>query len=142
MVRSTDLSSHPHDWWSHFINPVRQFGERVAEFFSPSAEAAATTESYEIALELPGISEDEIHLEIHGDRLAVSGEKRAQREESGRNYYFSERVYGRFRRTFRVPEDANLDKARAVHKDGVLTITIPKLASKPSEGRRIPIRSG
>ncbi len=49
---------------------------------------------------------------------------------------------GRFRRTFRVPEDANLDKVRAVHRDGVLTLTIPKSASRPSEGRQIPIERG
>lgn len=142
MVQSTDLSPHPHDWLSQFLNPMRQLGARVAEFFSPSAEAATTTESYEIALELPGVSEDEIHLEVHGDRLAVTGEKRVHREETGRNYYFSERVYGQFRRTFRLPADADLDKIGAVHKDGVLTISIPKLAPKPSEGRKIRVTRG
>ena len=69
MVQSTDPSPYPHDWWSHLPNPLRQFGERVAQFFSPSAEAAATTESYEIALELPRVAEDGIHLEVRGDRL-------------------------------------------------------------------------
>ena len=142
MVQSTDLSPHPHDWWSHLLNPVRQFGERVAQFFSPSAEAAATTGSYEIALELPGISDDDIHLEVHGDHVVVTGEKRAQREESGRSYYFSERVYGRFRRSFRVPDDADLANVNAVHKDGVLTITIPKLAKNQSEVRTISIDRG
>ena len=142
MVQSTDLASHPHDLWSHFLHPVRQIGQRVVEFFSPSAEAAASTESYEIALELPGISKDDIHLEVHGDRLVVTGEKQAQREERGRSYYFSERVYGRFRRSFRVPADASLGKIDAVHKDGVLTITIPRAASKPTEGRRIQIGRG
>ena len=142
MVQSTDPTPPLHDWWSQVLNPVRHLGQRVAEFFSPSAEAAATTESYEITLELPGISEDEIHLEAHGDRLVVTGEKRAEREESGKNYFFSERVYGRFRRTFRVPEDADLDKVGAVHKDGVLTIRIPKLAAQRSEGRKIPVSRG
>ena len=58
-------------------------------------------------------------LEVQGDRLVVTGEKRAQREESGKSYYFSERVYGQFRRSFRVPEDADLDTVSAAHKDGV-----------------------
>ena len=142
MVQSTDLSPHPHDWWSHVLNPVRHLGERMAEFFSPSAEAAATTEAYDIALELPGLSEDEIHLEVHDDRLTVTGEKQARREESGRNCYFSERVYGRFCRTFRLPADANTDKINATHKDGVLNITVPKLAPQQSEGRRISIGCG
>lgn len=118
---------------------MRQFGERVPELFAPSAEAAATTESYEIALELPCISGDEIQLEVQGDRLVVTGEKRAQREESGRSYFFSERTYGRFRRTFQMPDDADLEKMSAVHKDGVLAIAVPKVAKRRTEGRKITI---
>ena len=118
MVHSTDPMPHAHELWSHLLNPVRRFGERVAEFFSPIAEAAATTETYEIALELPGLSDEDIHLEAHGDRLVVAGEKRAERAESGKNYYLSERAYGRFRRTFRVPDDGDLDKVGAELKEG------------------------
>ncbi len=86
MVQRTDLDPHSHDWWSQLLDPMRRVGARVAEFFSPSAEAAATEESYEIALELPGMSDDEIQLEVHAGRLVVTGEKRAQREESGKDY--------------------------------------------------------
>ena len=142
MVQRTDLDSHPHDWWSQLLDPMRRVGARVAEFFSPSAEAAATEESYEIALELPGMSDDEIHLEVDGDRLVVTGEKRAQRQESGKNYYFSERAYGRFRRSFQLPGDADLDAIGAAHKDGVLTVTVPRRASQRPEGRKIPIARG
>ena len=142
MVQSTDPSPHPHDWWAHFLNPVRQFGERVAQFFSPSAEAAATTGAYEIAVELPGVAEDDIHLEAYGDRLTVTGEKRAQREGRGKRYYFSERAYGQFRRTFRMPEDADLDGAEAVHRDGVLTIAVPKHTPREPAGRKIPVGRG
>ena len=72
----------------------------------------------------------------------MTGEKRAERAESCMNYYFSERVYGRFRRTFQVPDDGNLDKVGAVLKDGAVTITIPKRSPQPSEGRRIPVSRG
>ena len=142
MVQSADLAPPPHEWWSHVLNPVRHLGQRVAELFSPSAEAAATSEAYEIALELPGISDDDIRIEAHSDRLVVTGEKRAEREERGRSYFFSERVYGRFRRVFRVPGEADLDKVSAVHKDGVLTISVPKLAGKSSEMKRVSIKRG
>lgn len=142
MVRRTDLDPRPHDWWSQLLGPMRHIGARVAEFFSPSAEAAETAESYEIALELPGMSDDEIHLEIHGDRLVVTGEKRARREERGKDYYFSERAYGRFSRSFQLPADADLDAIGAAHKDGVLTVTIPRRASPRPEGRKIPVARG
>ena len=141
-MQSNELSPQVHDWWSHVLNPVRHFGERVAQYFSPTAEAAATGEAYEIAVELPGISEDEIQLEIQGNRLVVTGEKRARHEESGRNYYFSERVYGRFRRSFQLPADADLAKVGAMHKDGVLTVTVAKYSSLEPESKRIPIGKG
>ena len=142
MVQSNELVPNVHDWWSHLLNPMRHFGECVAEFFSPNAEAATTGEAYEIAVELPGIPEDEIHLEIQGERLVVTGEKRSRREESGRDYYFSERVYGRFRRSFQLPADADLAKVKAVHKDGVLTVKVSKQTAEEAESTRIPIGRG
>ena len=141
-MQSNELSPQVHDWWSHFLNPVRNFGERAAQYFSPTAEAAATAEAYEIVVELPGISEDEIQLEIQGNRLVVTGEKQARREDIGRNYYFSERVYGRFRRSFQLPADADLAKVKAVHKDGVLTVKVSKQTAEEAESTRIPIGRG
>lgn len=142
MVQRTDLDPHHHDLWSQVLDPMRRIGARVAEFFSPSAHAAATTDAYEVALELPGMSDNEIHLEVRGDRLVVTGEKQVHREDSGKNFYFSERAYGRFRRSFQLPEDADLDSIGAAYKDGVLTITVPRHMSQRPEGRKIPITRG
>ncbi len=139
MITKSDLTPAFPDWWSHFNAPVRQFGERVAEFFSPSSEAATTEYSYEINIELPGVSEDDISVEIHDDRLTVTGEKRSKHEEEGKNFYFSERVYGSFRRTFQLPADANADKILATQKDGVLTIKIAKSAPTTPKPKKIKI---
>ncbi|NQV44025.1 MAG: Hsp20/alpha crystallin family protein [Rhodospirillales bacterium] len=139
MVEKSEVSPNPADWWSQFYAPVRQFGERVAEFFSPNSEAATTDNAYEITVELPGVSEDEITVEVHDGKLTVTGEKRAAREEKGKNYYFSERVYGSFRRAFRLPVDANEEKISALHKDGVLTILIDKVAPNTPEPKKIKI---
>ena len=125
MVRSNEQAPLVHDWWSHFLNPVRHFGERVAQFLSPTADAAATGEAYEIAVELPGIPEDQIQPEIQGTGWLVP-EKTAGHEESGRNRYFSERVHDRCRRSFQLPADAELAKVSAIHKDGVLIVTAAK----------------
>ena len=139
MITKSDLTPAFPDWWSQFYAPVRQFGERVAEFFSPSSEAATTENSYEINIELPGVSEDDISVEVHDGRLTVSGEKRSKHEEKGKNFYFSERVYGSFRRTFQLPDDASDDKILATQKDGVLTIKIAKLAPKTPKPKKIEV---
>lgn len=142
MVEKSELTPAATDWWSHMMNPVRHLGERVAEFFAPSSEAATTTDAYEVAVELPGVSDEDINVEVHDGRLTVSGEKKSSREDKGRNYYFSERTYGRFRRTFRLPDDANGEKIEATHKDGVLTIRIAKLIPKAPDVRKIAIARG
>ncbi|MEQ9491760.1 MAG: Hsp20/alpha crystallin family protein [Alphaproteobacteria bacterium] len=142
MVEKSDIASNPADWWSTFYRPVRQFGQQVAEFFSPSSDAAVSDDCYEINLELPGVSDDDISIEAHDNRLVVTGEKKSSHEESGKNYYFSERSYGSFRRSFRLPSDADEDRIDATHKDGVLTIRVPKTQpSKPSP-KKIAINQG
>ena len=139
MVEKSDLTSTAPDWWSHIYGPVRQFGERVAEYFSPSSEAATTAEHYEISLELPGVRDGDISIEVHDGRLTVTGEKRSSHKEEGKDFYFSERVYGAFRRSFRLPGDADPDKVLATHKDGVLTIKIAKLTPKAPAPKKINI---
>ncbi len=139
MVEKSEVSPTPSDWWSQFYSPVRQFGERVADFFSPSSEAATTDDAYEISVELPGVSEDEITVEVHDGKLTVTGEKRASIEEKGKNYYFSERMYGSFRRAFRLPADADAENVTATHKDGVLTIMVKKLAPSTPTPKKIKV---
>lgn len=139
MVEKTEVSPTPTDWWSQFYAPMRHLGERVAEFFSPSSEAAAMEDAYEVSVELPGVSEDEINVEVHDGRLTVTGEKRDSREEKGKDYYFSERVYGSFRRAFRLPVDADEENIAATHKDGVLTIRIAKQAPNKPEPKKIKV---
>ena len=139
MVSKSELTTTTPDWWSHFYSPVRQFGERVAEFFSPSSEAAATENNYEITLELPGVSDDDISVEIHENRLTVSGEKRSAQEREGKNFYFSERAYGSFQRAFRLPDDADAEKITASHNDGVLTIKVARLATATPKAKKVEI---
>lgn len=128
------------NFWSHIQSPLRHFGERVAEFFSPSSEAATTKDAYEISVELPGVAEKDIAVDLHGDQLTVTGEKRAEREETGKDYYFSERSFGKFRRSFRLPADADAARISATHKDGVLTIAIPKVNEPANQAKRIEVK--
>ena len=75
------------------------------------------------------------------NNLTIRGEKRFEREESGRNFFFSEREYGSFQRTFRLPPDASSDKIDAEFTDGVLCLMIAKVSPTKSAGRKINIRT-
>ncbi|MDD9878590.1 MAG: Hsp20/alpha crystallin family protein [Magnetovibrio sp.] len=127
------------NWWTTLYDPLRHLGRRIADFFTPDADAAATEDAYEITMELPGVAESDISVEVHDNRLTVTGEKKSRHEEQGRTYYFSERTYGAFRRAFRLPDDSDADKVHASFKDGVLTIKVAKLANQAAAPRKIEI---
>lgn len=142
MVEKSDLVPSAPDWFWNAFAPLRRAGERVAEFFAPNSEAATTEDAYEISVELPGVADEDIHVEVHQGVLSVSGEKKSSREESGKNFYFSERTYGRFSRSFKFPADADPDRVHAEHKDGVLTVRIAKTVPGTPDVRKIAIARG
>ena len=140
MVEKTDQMSGT--WWPEFFQPFRAMGERVAGFFAPSADAATTGEQYEINVELPGVAANDVDVELHDGLLTVKGEKRSQREEKGKTYFFSERSFGSFQRTFRLPADANAEGITADFKDGVLMLRVPKMGPPQEKAKKIEIRKG
>jgi HSP20 family protein len=131
-------------FWPSIFDPLRALGTRVANWFSPAAEASEGEGAYRIALEVPGVAEEDIHLSIDQGVVTVRGEKRTSREERGETWFFSERQFGSFSRSFRLPPDADEGGIAARLSEGVLEITLPRRILPEAEGRarRIPITSG
>jgi HSP20 family protein len=138
MVEKTQMTG----FWPQMFEPFRSFGARIAEWVAPASEASSDAGAYRIAIELPGVAEEDIHLSVEGGVVTVRGEKRSEREETGETWYFSERQYGAFARSFRLPEDADAEAVTAALKDGVLTVTLPRRARPGSGARRVPIGKG
>ena len=132
--------SHTAGWWPQLYEPLRGLGEKIADWFAPRSEASAVRDCYEISLELPGVDADDIDVSLEGGHLTVKGEKRFEREEQGRTYFFSEREYGAFQRSFRLPADAQADDITADFKNGVLVLTVPKSGPPKDRAKRIEIR--
>jgi HSP20 family protein len=136
MVEKSDHSGR----WPSLYDPLRSFGTRLAEWLSPATEASSDESAYDISMELPGVSDEDIELTVENGLVTVSGEKRSHEEKRGDTWYFSERQYGAFRRTFRLPEDAQGDKASAKMIEGVLHVTVPKKALEAaSKAKKISI---
>ncbi|MCP4315048.1 MAG: Hsp20/alpha crystallin family protein [Hyphomicrobiales bacterium] len=133
--------SHTAGWLPHIYDPLRNFGQRVADWFAPLSDASAIEDSYEINVELPGVKSEDVDVAIDGNTITVRGEKRSQREESGRTFFFSEREYGSFQRTFRLPPDADGEKIEADYADGLLKLKIAKIKSSKPEERKITIKT-
>lgn len=131
--------SQPQGMWPALFDPFFNLGSRIADWLHPASDAASDAAAYHITVELPGVAEADISLDVAGGTLTVSGEKKEEREEKGRDWYFSERQYGRFSRAFRLPEDADEAGIAAAMKDGVLRITVPR-GDPPERSRKIEIK--
>ena len=102
----------------------------------PNVEVNETANEVKVIAELPGLEEKDVNLELRDGLLTISGEKRSETEDKERR--FSERYYGRFERSVRV-DDVDPDKVEASFKNGVLTVTLPKLPTAQQKVKRIAI---
>mgnify|MGYP001817998213 CR=1 FL=1 len=131
-----EKSSEDSRWPSLFdplYDPLRNLRHRVADWLKPASAASSNNDAYSISMELPGVAEDDVDLSLNNGSLVVRGEKKTETEKKGDTWYFSERQYGAFSRTFQLPDDADGAKASANMKDGVLTITVPRMAPEPKD---------
>ncbi|MCP1972971.1 HSP20 family protein [Bradyrhizobium elkanii] len=102
----------------------------------PSVELNETDKEVKVIVELPGIEQKDVEVELADDVLTISGEKKSEAEDKERR--FSERHYGRFER--RIPvDDVEQDEVAASFKDGILTVTLPKSAAAQRKVKRIAI---
>lgn len=138
--KSHTAAGDPAGWWPSLYEPLRGLGQRVADFFAPNAEAAATDDFYEIDMELPGVKAEDVDVSVHDNSITIKGEKRSQRQEKGRTYFFSEREYGAFQRSFRLPADVDAKNVTADFGEGVLSIRIPKAGPPPNQTRKVEVR--
>ena len=122
------------------IRPSRPWKASSRRAANRASEASTSDNGYTIAVELPGVEEKDIDLSVDGGVVTVKGEKKTSREEKGETWYFSEREYGAFSRSFRLPPDADEGQVSADLKDGVLTISVPKSAPEKPESKKVKIK--
>lgn len=117
------------------------FGERgeAGRLMAP-VDFKETDGAYTLQAELPGMSEKDIELELHDGVLTLKGEKKSERSEKKDDYHLSERSFGSFRRSIRVPDSVQEDKIAADFKNGVLTVSLPKSKEARKKARKISIK--
>lgn len=108
--------------------------------FTPSFDVKETKDALVIQADLPGMSENDVTISVAGNRLSISGERKAEAVKEDESYYMFERTYGSFNRTFTLPEEVEVDKVQAELKDGVLRLTLPKRPD--AQPKKIEVKSG
>jgi len=106
----------------------------------PNMDIAATDSEYTITVEVPGVDESNVKLELADNALTIKGEKKQEAKKKEKDIYRIERSYGSFQRVLSLPDDADQANIDAQFKNGILTITVPrKVVAKPM-GKTIDIR--
>jgi HSP20 family protein len=113
------------DLWNRFIGGSGwpTFSEAA---WGPAVDVKETKDSIVVTAEIPGQDAKDIAISIAGDLLTIRGEKKQEKEEKEETYHLIERRYGSFSRTIRLSSEVDTEKIKATHKEGVLTITLPK----------------
>jgi HSP20 family protein len=120
---------------------MSDFGEFGRGLWSPQIETFEREGQLVIRADLPGLSKDDVNVELNDDAITISGERHNENEEQREGYYRSERSYGSFYRQIPLPRGVNADDAQASFRNGVLEITL-KAPQLQSQKRRLEISEG
>jgi HSP20 family protein len=118
---------------------LEPFWGQMTRGTAPAVDVVESENSYRISAELPGMDEKDIEVKLAEGVLSIKGEKKEEKEERAKDRYLSERRYGSFQRTFRVPDGVDTDKITAEFKNGVLTVSLPKAVEAIKNEKTIPV---
>lgn len=116
-------------------------GEERVEWM-PAIEAFQRGNEFVVRADVPGLSKDDLNVEVGEDTLTIRGERKYDHEEEREGVYRSERSYGSFYRAIPLQEGAVADSAKASFKDGVLEIVMQAPSQEVRRGRKVEIESG
>ncbi len=119
-----------------------QLGTLAGSAWAPQVEVLERDNGLIIRADLPGMTKDEIKVDIADNAVAIRGERKSEREEDEEGYYRSERTYGSFYRRIPLPHGAKPEEASADFRNGVLEITMPTSQAAEEKSRQIEIKGG
>jgi len=109
------------------------------EEISPSVDIFEKGNDLVVKAELPGIRKEDIEVSVTDHTMRISGEKKCEEKIEKKDYYWEERSYGSFTRSFQLPSEVQTDKAEAKFKDGVLEIRIPKTEEAKKKEKKVNV---
>jgi HSP20 family protein len=111
--------------WSDFALPALGFSTQAVRV--PAADVLETADEIVVEVDLPGHKQEELQIKVDGDVLTIEAERKAERaQQKGDSYHRSERIIGRFARSFTLPANVDSTRTAAKYEAGVLQIRLPK----------------
>jgi HSP20 family protein len=136
-----EMNSLFEDFFQGFDVAPRSFYSGGMKNFTLSLDVKETDKEFVIKAELPGVDEKDVEVTVTDDTVTIKGEKKEEKEDKGKNYYYMERSYGSFNRTIPLATGAEAGKAEASFKNGILNIIVPKSETAKTKGTKVPIKS-
>lgn len=132
LLRDSVISSEVMNLFDNFFNEsVGKFERNV--FFTPRVDVVEREKQFEVHVSLPGLKKEEVKIDIDGDRLTVSGERKFKNDNKEDKFHMVENFYGSFSRSFTLPEHVDKANLLAELTDGILKIEIPKTMVKETK---------
>ena len=129
------------DLFNEFMNKFEKSAETTNIMdFNPNVNTREGKEAYHIELDLPGIKKENVDISVEENTLTISGTRELKDEIKEENYYKVESSYGKFSRSFSLPEKVDIENIKAVSQDGVLEVIIPKLKIVENKVQKIEIK--
>jgi HSP20 family protein len=107
--------------------------------WAPSADISETDKEYLIRAELPAVKKEDVKVTVSDGMITIEGERKQQRDEKNEKLHRVESFYGRFIRSFSLPENVDENTIRCESKDGVLTVHIPKWETPKQQAKQIKV---
>jgi HSP20 family protein len=125
------------EWESTFLTQARPSSEVIRQ---PLVDVADNGKEYVVSAELPGISKEDLNVEVTESRIEISSEKRSEETDSKEGYIRRERSYSSFHRSIPLPGEILPGKAEAELREGVLTVKLPKVKPEEKKGKKLPVK--
>jgi HSP20 family protein len=105
----------------------------------PAVDIAEDNKEYTLTADLPDIKREDVHVTLRNGSISLTGERKRESQEAKKSYLRVERSYGKFERTFALPENIISDNIKAEFKSGTLQIHLPKSKETTTETKEITI---
>lgn len=120
------------NWFENFFPSTNKLPEVFRTVNTPPINVSETDKNFCVSVELPGLEEKDISVQMMGDQLTITGERKWEEEKKGKEFHRVESQYGTFTRVVTLPENLRTENPEAVYKRGVLTITFQKVEPTPA----------
>lgn len=136
-----DLWREVDNLFDRFLGDMGWSERAMRRQFAPALDISETDEEVVVRAELPGVDPKDVDINLTGSLLTIKGEKKDEKEEKGRSFHRIERSYGSFTRSFQLPCEVEEEKAKAMYKNGVLDLRLPKTEQAKKKSVKIEVKA-